>query len=158
MKKLQLLILIQSALVCVVVLAGCATSSSGASFPSSATRQAFDVHYGEVVGTRVVEIEGEATVVGRLGGAFIGRAIGLGNSQGWSGERRIQGAVGAVGGTVAGEAIERGIKSKDGIEIVVRLDGQDTIAVVQDSDIEFQTGDRVRVLFGNDGSTRVQPL
>lgn len=158
MKKLQLLILFQSIILCAMLLGGCASSSSGASFPGAVTRQAFDVHYGEVIGTRDVEIEGEATIVGRLGGALIGRAIAVGNSGDFGSDRRIQGSIGAVGGSVAGEAIERELRRKDGIEIVVRLDSRETIAVVQDTDIDFETGDRVRVLMGPDGSTRVQPL
>ena len=36
---------------------GCAHSSSGQSYPRNQTRTAYDVEYGEVVATQVVEIE-----------------------------------------------------------------------------------------------------
>jgi outer membrane lipoprotein SlyB len=116
------------------------------------------VRYGEVVSTRVVEIEGEATVLGRLGGAWIGYSLGMGEASVLTGARRVRSSFGGVAGTVAGEAIERRIKTEDGLEIVVRLGQDETIAVVQAMDIELRPGDRVRVVFGRDGSTRVQPL
>jgi outer membrane lipoprotein SlyB len=156
MKKLQLLIFVQT-VVGAVLLGGCASSASQGSFPRSAARTSFDVYYGEVVSTRVVEIEGEASVLGRIGGAAIGFAIGAGNSPWYGNPRRIETAVGAVGGSVAGEAIERRIKTEDGFEIVVLLDHSETIAVVQAGDVAFSPGQRVQVLMGRDGSTRVQP-
>ena len=63
-----------------VTSAGCASSSSSQSFTPSQTRTAFSVHYGEVISAREVEIEGEATFVGRFGGAWIGYALGRGDS------------------------------------------------------------------------------
>lgn len=155
MKKLQLLILAYSIAFALLAVAGCA-SNSAASFPGSSARTTFDVRFGEVVSTRPVEIEGEATVIGTFGGALIGRAIGLGDESLFSSGRRLEGAIGTVGGAVAGEALERRLRSEDALEIVVRLDRADVIAVVQESDILFHPGDRVQVLFGRDGSTRVQ--
>ena len=63
--------------------------------------------------------------------------------------------MGGVAGAVAGEAIEKKITTEDGLEITVRLDSSDTIAVVQAQDVLFVPGDSVRVLFGPRGSTRV---
>ena len=158
MKKLQFLILFQSVVVVALVLGGCASSASSQSFTRATTRTALDVYYGEIVSTKPVDIEGEATILGRLGGAAIGYAIGLGDSRGFSSSERIAAAAGSVGGSIAGEAIERAVKREDGIEIIVRLDHDETIAVVQANDVEFSPGQRVQVLFGNSGSTRVQPL
>ena len=133
---------------------GCATySASGSSFPRYETRTAYDVEYGEVMATRVVEIEGEASYIGVWGGAGVGRAVG--GTVGDGNTRQIARAVGGVAGAVAGEAIEKKITAEDGLEITVRLDSRDTIAVVQAQDVLFSPGDRVRVLFGPRGSTRV---
>jgi outer membrane lipoprotein SlyB len=63
-----------------------------------------------------------------------------------------------VAGAVAGHAIERKITAEEGLEIIVRLDRDDTIAVVQAADVEFAPGERVRVLFGHFGEARVTPL
>ena len=68
------------------------------------------------------------------------------------------GAIGSVAGAVAGQAIERKITEEEGLEITVRLDSSDTIAVVQAQDVLFTPGERVRVLFGPDGSARVSEL
>ncbi len=135
---------------------GCALSSSGQSYPRYETRTAYDVAYGEVVETRQVEIEGDASFIGVWGGAEVGRAIGS-TVDGGRDTRRVVSAVGSVAGAVAGEAIERKITEEDGLEITVRLDNSDTIAVVQAMDVEFSPGERVRVLFGPGGSARVSP-
>ena len=158
MKKLQLLILFQSIAVAALLLGGCASSSSSQSFSRAATRTTFDVYYGEIISTRIVEIEGEASGLGLHGGGLIGTAIGLGDSPWWTGSRGLEAAIGGVGGAIAGEAIERKVKSEDGLEIIVLLDHNEPIAVIQAGDVEFSPGERVQVLMGRDGSTRVQPL
>jgi outer membrane lipoprotein SlyB len=132
-----------------VIAGGCAYSASGQSYPRHETRAAYTVEYGEVVTTRVVEIEGEPSVIGVWGGASVGSTVG-----GSSTAR----AVGGVAGAVAGQAIERKIAAADGLEITILLDRSDTIAVVQAADVEFAPGDRVRVLFGTFGEARVTPL
>jgi len=142
--------------IAVTMLGGCAASASSNSFPRSSARTGFDVLYGEVVSARVVEIEGEPSLLGQLGGALLGHAIGLGNTEWYTGARRVQAAVGGVAGTVAGEAIERKARTGDGLEIVVRLDRDETIAVIQAGDVAFNPGDTVQVLIGPDGSRRVQ--
>ncbi len=138
------------------VLSGCAYSSSGQSFPRTQTRTAYDVEYGEVVSTRVVEIEGEASMIGVWGGAEVGRA--LGSQVDDRSTRRLARAVGGVAGAVAGQAVERKLTEEEGLEITVHLDSNYTVAVVQAGDVEFAPGERVRVLFGSDGSARVSQL
>ena len=133
---------------------GCATySASGSSYPRYETRTAYDVEYGEVVATRIVEIEGDASIIGVWGGSEVGRAVG--GTVGDGDTQRVARALGSVAGAVAGEAIEKKITAEDGLEITVRLDNSDTIAVVQAQDVLFAPGDRVRVLFGPRGSTHV---
>jgi outer membrane lipoprotein SlyB len=138
------------------VLSACAYSSSGQSYPRTQTRIAYDVEYGEVVSTRVVKIEGDASYISSWGGAEVGRAIG--STVDDRGTRRIARAVGGVAGAVAGQAIERKITAEDGIEITVELDSNSTVAIVQAQDVAFSPGQRVRVLFGSDGSARVSAL
>lgn len=140
---------------CVLALcSGCGTySASGSSYPRYETRTAYAVEYGEVVATRIVAIEGDASFIGVWGGSEVGRAVG--GTVGDGDARRVARAVGGVAGAVAGEAIEKKVTAEDGLEITVRLDNNDTIAVVQAQDVLFAPGDRVRVLFGPGGSTRV---
>ena len=131
------------------IASACAYSASGQSYPRHETRVAYDVEYGEVVSARAAEIEGDASLIGVWGGAEVGRAVG---------NTSVTRAVGTVAGAVAGHAIERKITAEEGLEIVVRLDRDDTIAVVQAADVEFVPGERVRVLFGPFGEARVTPL
>jgi outer membrane lipoprotein SlyB len=138
----------------VVAMAGCARhSASSQVYPRYETRTAYDVRYGEVVAIREVEIEGYSTFIGRWGGAIVGQAIG-GNVHGRN-SRRVARAVGGVAGAVAGEAVERQATAELGLEVTVRLDNGDVIAVVQGTDIPFLPGEPARVLFGPQGSARV---
>lgn len=157
MSRLKLLVFVQTAAIAAMLVGGCAASSSSSSFPRYAARTIFDVYYGEVVSTRPVQIEGQPSALGRLGGAAIGFAIGVGNSP-HAGPRRVRAAVGSVAGSAAGEVVERRARTEAGLEVVIRLDHDETIAVVQDDDVELSAGQRVQVLMGRDGSSRVQPL
>jgi outer membrane lipoprotein SlyB len=60
-----------------------------------------------------------------------------------------------VGGAVAGGAVEEEVTKKDGLEIIVRLDGGKVVSVVQEADVPFQAGENVRILTGPDGTARV---
>jgi outer membrane lipoprotein SlyB len=154
MKRLTLIGLLISATAAIV--SGCAYSSSGQSYPRDQTRTAYEVEYGEIVSTRTVEIEGHDSLIGTLGGAGVGHAIGSTGGD-WD-SRWLAGVVGGLVGTLAGQAIERRITEEEGLEITVRLDRSYTIAVVQAQDVLFTPGERVTVLFGPDGSTRVNQL
>jgi len=143
-------------LACALAAVGCARQSASSQvYPRYETRTAYDVEYGEVVGVREVEIEGYSTVVGRWGGAIVGDAIG--STVDGRSRRRVARAVGGVTGAIVGEAIERELTSEIGLEITVQLASGGTVAIVQAQDIVFAPGDRVRVLFGPEGSARITP-
>jgi outer membrane lipoprotein SlyB len=55
---------------------------------------------------------------------------------------------------MAGSAIEEQVTKKDGLEITIKLDSGELIAVTQEADETFHPGERVRVLRGS-GATRV---
>lgn len=61
---------------------------------------------------------------------------------------------GAVGGSVAGRALENSLSSKEGLEIAVRLDSGRLMLVLQPAGESFRPGERVRVISGTN-STRV---
>jgi outer membrane lipoprotein SlyB len=62
---------------------------------------------------------------------------------------------GAVAGGVAGYMTEKGMNSKDGLEVTVKLDSGDLLAVTQEADEKFSVGERVHVLSDARGTTRV---
>lgn len=123
-------------------LTGCANRSmSGQSFPRSGAQAVWNVEYGEVVDVRNVEVEGEFSLLGILVGSAIGHAAGTEIS-----DSRNAGTVGSVAGAVAGAAVEQAVTGMDGLQITVELDSGRTVAIVQDDEDLFQSGERVRVL------------
>lgn len=135
-----------------VTLAGCASSRSGDVYSREQTRREMVVRLGVVDSVREVLMEGTHTGAGTMAGAALG---GVAGSAIGSGRGSIVGAIiGAVAGGVAGSAIEGNITKKNALEITVRLDNGQMIAVVQEMGEVFHPGQRVRVL-NDHGSSRV---
>jgi outer membrane lipoprotein SlyB len=107
---------------------------------------------GVVESVRQVTIEGEKGPVGAVTGAVVGGYAGsnVGGGRG----RDLATILGAVAGGVAGSMVEEKVTSKAGLEITVKLDNGQFIAVTQEADEQFHPGERVRVLSGG-GATRV---
>ena len=135
-----------------VLLTGCAGSQSGSAYSRSQTRGEMHVRMGIVESVRTVTIEGTQSGVGVVAGGALG---GLAGSNVGQGSGATAGAiVGAVLGGLAGQAIEEQGSKKAGVEITIRLDSGQIIAVTQEADEQFHPGERVRILSG-DGVTRV---
>lgn len=135
-----------------LLLLGCASSRSGDVYTRDQTRREMNVRTGVVESVREVLMEGTKSGTGTLAGAAVG---GVAGSTMGSGKGHIVGAIaGAVLGGLAGNAIEGNVTKKNALEITVKLDNGQLIAVVQEMGEVFYSGDRVRVLSGN-GSTRV---
>lgn len=132
-----------------VALMGCANQGmSSHTFPTTGTQTVWNVEYGKVVDVRPVAVEGEVSLLGILLGSAIGSAIGTGVS-----DSRNAGAVGAVVGAVAGGAIEQAASTATNAQqITVDLDSGGTVAIVQDDEDQFASGERVRVLTSNAAS------
>jgi outer membrane lipoprotein SlyB len=140
-----------AAIAALLVLSGCASSLSGSAYERRQARTAHEVQYGVVEEVREVQIEGTKSGVGPMAGAAVG-GIAAG-SEGKGGA--IAGVLGAVAGGIAGAAIEEGATRQKGLEITVKLDSGRFLAITQAADEEFKKGERVRVLFGARGDTRV---
>ena len=144
------------ALATMSLLCACATPSSGNVYSRSEARTAWTVVQGRVSDIKPVQIEGNKSVLGTAGGGYVGyelgRTVGSGNG------RDLAGAVGAVAGAVAGQAVEERVTRQDGLQITIDLDRGETIAVVQAADIAFEPGERVKVLRRGDGAARVSKL
>ncbi|MEX1994096.1 MAG: glycine zipper 2TM domain-containing protein [Steroidobacteraceae bacterium] len=132
---------------------GCATPANGQVYSRQESKVAWDVHYGKVLAIDEAVIEGERTALGRIGGGLVGYQAGrtIGGGSG----RRIAGAVGAVAGAVAGQAIEKRATRQDAWQFMVELDGGRTVAIVQARDQTFAIGERVRIYMRRDGAARV---
>ncbi len=140
------------ALSAVALLAGCAGSESGSSYSRGQTRGEMNVRMGVVESVRHVQIEGARSGTGAVAGAVVGGVAGseIGHGKGST----VGSVLGAVLGGMAGQAIEEKTTKKDGVEITIKLDNGQLIAVTQEADERFAPGERVRVLSGG-GATRV---
>lgn len=132
--------------------AGCATSRSGAAYSRDQARQESSVRMGVVESVREVTIEGTRSGVGAVAGGAVGGIAGSGVGRGKGSQ--IGAVIGAVGGGVAGQAIEEAATRKPGLEITIKLDNGQMIAITQEADEAFRPGERVRVLSGG-GVSRV---
>ena len=144
---------ILSLVVALSLLAGCATlSSSGRTYSTRQAGQEQTVRMGVVESVREVVIEGSRGPVGTIAGGAVGGIAGA-NVGGGRGST-IGSILGAVAGGVAGQALERNVTERKGLEITVRLDNGELRAITQDADEQFRAGERVRLLSGS-GITRV---
>jgi outer membrane lipoprotein SlyB len=111
---------------------------------------------GRVSEIKPVQIEGNRSVLGTAGGGYVGYELGrvMGDGRG----RDLAGAVGAVAGAAAGQAVEERATRQDALQITIDLDRGETIAVVQAADVSFAPGERVKVLRRGDGAARVAKL
>ena len=139
-----------------LLLGGCANSSALQDTTSQAQNTA-RVYYGEVLSVTPTRIRGEDNPLITAAGSLLG---GIGGSNFGNGRGEAVSAIlGAVVGGLGTELLTRGLDSQRGYEIVVQLEGsRDAISVVQKDDIQFRPGQRVRVLQGANGITRVLPV
>jgi outer membrane lipoprotein SlyB len=138
------------------LLSACTTPSSGRVYPRNEARTAWSVVEGRVSDIKPVQIEGNRSVLGTAGGGYVGYELGrvVGDGRG----RDLAGAVGAVAGAAAGQAVEERATRQDALQITIDLDRGETIAVVQAADVSFAPGERVKVLRRGDGAARVAKL
>lgn len=150
--------LIIVAMVMVVIsMSGCSSNLSGRSYSRAEARKVQKVRVGEILSLRLVAIEGKSSAVGELGGAVIGgvAASNIGKGRG----KFIATVVGAILGGIAGKSIEKNATSAQGVEITIKLDNGQTVAIVQEIEKEdtFAVGDRVKIL-SSGSNARVAPL
>jgi len=143
-----------SFLVLAGLLAGCVSSKSGEVYSRDEARQVMTVQLGVVEFVKEVQVEGEKSGLGTAAGGVIGGIAGstIGDGKGST----LAALGGAVLGGIAGNIAEEKLTDFDGLEITVKLDGGKVIAVVQENDVLFAVGDRVRVLTTRRGVTRVE--
>ncbi|MDQ5847408.1 MAG: hypothetical protein M3544_00370 [Pseudomonadota bacterium] len=138
----------------VAVLAGCMSRESANVYSKHEAGREQLVRMATVDSVRKVFIDGSQSGIGAAAGGVAGGVAGSGVGQGRG--SAVVGVVGAVAGGVVGNVIENKVTSKDGFEITVKLDSGEMRAIVQEADVAFQPGQRVRLLTSG-GITRVTP-
>ncbi len=123
-------------LVSLVGLAGCGTVAGLGSkdYQRNQVRGEQSVRVGVIDSVREVNIEGTRSGVGAATGGIVGAVVG------------------AVAGGVAGAMTEQAVTKQKGLELTIRLDNGQYIAVTQATDETFLVGDAVKVLGSGNGS------
>jgi len=137
-----------------LALSGCMSTLSGDSYSREEARRVQTVEYGQIVALRPVVLEGTKTPIGTIAGAAIGGIAGSAVGQGKGSD--IAAVVGAVAGGIAGASVEEAATRSQAVEITVKTQRGDTIAIVQQTSAQddFKVGDSVRLL-SSGGTTRV---
>jgi outer membrane lipoprotein SlyB len=150
-------ILVIGVVAATTIVAGCAQPGlGGGNYARGQVRGEQSVRLGTVEAVRDVLIDGRDTGTGTLAGAAVGGIAG--STVGGGHRANAAGAIaGAVVGGIVGNAIEKGSSDRKGVEVTIRLEGGQVIAVTQEKDEDFRVGDRVRILSGQ-GATRVTRL
>ena len=114
-----------------------------------------NIDTGVVIGVREVNIEGQKSNLGLMGGGVIGAAAAR-PAPGSGRAGALGQAAASVTGAVVGQAVEEVATRKRAQEITVRLDDGRTVIVTKEvSGGLYQDGDRVRIVNGGGGSAHV---
>ncbi len=104
------------------------------------------VNCATVEAVNVVEVNGDGSYLGTIGGGVVGALLG---SQVGDGRGRTAAQIaGALGGAYAGRNIERNARKTQHYEVVVRLASGGTQTVAFENDPSYRVGDKVRVVNG----------
>jgi outer membrane lipoprotein SlyB len=101
---------------------------------------------GVVESVNLIEVKGEGSYLGTIGGGVVG-AI-LGNQVGAGTGRTVAQIAGAVGGAYAGRALEAKSRTTNHFEVVVRLQNGTAQTVSFPAAPGFRVGDKVKVTAG----------
>jgi outer membrane lipoprotein SlyB len=104
------------------------------------------VNCGVVEAINVVEVKGEGSYVGKIGGGVVGALLGsqIGKGRGTT----VAEIAGAAGGAYAGNEIEKRVKTTKQYEVVVRLENGGTRTFAYAEQPGFAVGSKVKVVNG----------
>ncbi len=101
---------------------------------------------GTIEAVRQIEVKGEGTGLGAVGGAVVGGLLGS-NVGGGHGKSAMT-VLGALGGGLAGNQIEKNARKQVRYQISVRFDDDTARTFTQDQQPTWRNGDRVRIVDG----------
>ena len=138
-----------------VALAGCATGYNAGQYSSGLTQQS--VVLGRVISVQKVIARPDGSVnggglLGGIGGVALGSQVGHGAGT------VIAEALGGIAGAVFGGHLANKYDTHKAMQVTVREDDGNIIAVVESSKQSFTRGERVQVLYSQSGKVRVSPL
>jgi outer membrane lipoprotein SlyB len=101
---------------------------------------------GTVEAVNLIEVKGEGSYLGTVGGGVVGAV--LGSQVGGGSGRTVAQIAGAVGGAYAGRAIEANARTANHHEVLVRLQNGATQTVSFATDPGYRVGDKVQINSG----------
>jgi outer membrane lipoprotein SlyB len=157
MEKMKKLIAL--ALSSLLLLTNCAKNISSSEYSEDEVGSVKYTYKGVVISARAVKVQGgdslEDNKVGLIGGGLAGGLLG---SQVGRGSGNVVGAVlGAAAGALGGSLAEKGLKSQEGMEYSVELKDGRVMTIVQGRDNPLSVGQRVLVMVGSKGRSRIVP-
>lgn len=128
-----------------VLLGQTLVASAGSSSPAAQSAQATRscVNCGVVEAINLVEVKGEGTFLGKIGGGVAGVILGsqIGSGKGTTAAQ----VAGAVGGAYAGNEIEKRMKTTSHYEVLVRLENGGAQTLSYATQPAFAVGAKVRI-------------
>ena len=104
------------------------------------------VNCGVVESVNLIEVKGEGSYLGTIGGGVVGAL--LGNQVGGGNGRTVAQIAGALGGAYAGRALEGKTRTTNHFEVLVRLQNGSAQTISFAAEPGFKVGDKVQVNAG----------
>ncbi len=136
-----------------ITLAACGIGNTNTTYSRAEIGKQGQVEWGKIIAMTNIEIEGESSGFGAIGGGVIGGIAG--SAVGGGVGRSLAIAGGAVGGAVAGNMAEKAITSDTAWEFIVQKTNGQTVPVVQTNELNLQVGDEVLLAIVK-GKTRIR--
>ena len=132
----------------------CAPANTNTTYSGYDVGRTAQISYGVIISMRGVEVQGQSTGLGTLGGVAVGATAG--SAIGRNDPRaNIAGAIlGAIVGGIAGTSVEHSVSTGNAVEFIIREDNGQTISVVQTNEDNFRPGERIVLTRG--ARTRLQ--
>ncbi len=123
-----------------------AAAPAAVAAPVARNQQRYCSSCGTVEAVNLVEVKGDGSYLGTIGGGVVGALLG---SQVGSGSGKTAAQIaGAVGGAYAGREVEKRVRKADHYETVVRLQNGGTQTVVTQAEPGYRVGEKVRITDG----------
>jgi len=144
-------------ILCAFALSGCARDISPGLYTSAHVGEASATYLGSIISVRQVQVqEGEKLQENILGGVLGGVAGGvLGHQLGGGRGKTLATLGGAAVGALGGALAQRELSKQVGLEYTVKLDDGRILTIVQGTDQALASGQRVKVIIGQKGRSRV---
>ncbi|MFN7662740.1 MAG: glycine zipper 2TM domain-containing protein [Alphaproteobacteria bacterium] len=151
--------LIAASFATLLLLTNCAKNISSSEYAEADVGSVKHTYKGVIISARPVKVQAgdslEDNKTGLVGGGLAGGLLG---SQIGQGRGQVVGLVlGAAAGAVGGSLLEKGLKSQEGIEYSVELNDGRILTLVQGKDNPLSIGQRVLVMVGSKGRSRIIP-